>query len=168
MIPPLWESQYLLERNQRLVVTPVTRHTRDKYELYSQQLELGLRHVYLACETSRSEHFQVRSGNIPKTTERAGKESNTDSSVARFYSFMGAMGALTVDIINRIKRLMPLATSQQQAKKKTRETENSCCPPHPARWKAAPQRWPVSSTAAKQRLLRIAQLRNEVACCFQF
>lgn len=88
-----------------------------------QQLKLGLRHVYLACEISRSERFQIRSGNIPKKTERAGNESYTHSYIAHFYPSTGAMRALTVDIIDGVKRLMPLATSQQQAKKRTRERE---------------------------------------------
>ena len=63
---------------------------------------------------------QIRPGNIPKMTERVGKESNADSYIAHFYSFMGA---LTVDIINRVKRLMSLPTSQQQAKKRRKERE---------------------------------------------
>lgn len=132
-----------------MVVTSVTQHSRNKYELYSQQLELGLRHVCLASETSRSEHFHISSGNIPKKTERVGKESNTDSYMAHLYSFTGAMGALTVDINNRDKRSMSLATRQQQAKKRMRmrgrekrERENSCWPPHPAWWTSSSSKMP--------------------------
>lgn len=48
--------------------------------------------------------------------QRVGKDSNTDSCIARFCFFLGAMKALTVDIINRVKRQMSLATCSEQRK----------------------------------------------------